>query len=308
MFYRNLMLFRFPPNSAKRIAAELADALPQHPLREIGALESGVRGFVSPFGRDDDRLLHHDRSLGYIHVTLGGWDKKVPGGALREEVAKRVKQKADADGRAIHARERKQIREAVYTEMIAHAPPTPMRLNGYIDVTRHWLVIDTASRQRAEEFVTQLREALGRFPATPASPQESPRALMTDWLLHGKLPSGMTLGDECELRDPAEHGSIVRCRRQDLETDEIREHLKSGKQVFALALQSLDRCSFVLGENLTIRKLSFGDAVLDELGEQEADSAEAEKLAQMFLLTKELEPVLHQLAEAFGIEAPEDRT
>ena len=103
--------------------------------------------------------------------------------------------------------------------------------------------------------MTQVREALGRFPATPMAPEESPRVLMTDWLMGGKLPDGLALGDECELRDPAEAGAVVRCRRQDLESDEVREHLKSGKQVFQLGLVFDDRMSFVLGEDFVVRKL-----------------------------------------------------
>ena len=67
----------------------------------------------------------------------------------------------------------------------------------------------------------------------------------------------LVLGDECELRDPAEAGAVVRCRRQDLESDEVREHLKSGKQVFQLGLEYDERVSFVLGEDLTVRKLRF---------------------------------------------------
>jgi hypothetical protein len=88
---------------------------------------------------------------------------------------------------------------------------------------------------------------------------------MTDWLIHGKLPKGLALADECELRDPAEAGAVVRCRRQDLESDEVREHLKSGKQVFQLGLVFDGRVGFVLGEDLVVRKLRFLDQVLDSL-------------------------------------------
>jgi recombination associated protein RdgC len=184
----------------------------------------------------------------------------------------------------------------------------PRRTSAYFDNTSGWFVVDSASRGVAEGFVTQIREACGSFPAVPMVPEESPRILMTDWVVSGKLPPGFVLGDEIELRDPAEAGAVVRCRRQDLETDEVREHLKTGKQVFALALTFDDRIGLVLGEDLTIRKLKFLDVVLDELGETERDSAVAELDAQTALMCLELDRLLKKLAEIFGIKRPEAKS
>jgi recombination associated protein RdgC len=130
---------------------------------------------------------------------------------------------------------------------------------------------------------------------------------MTGWLIDGKLPPGLALGEECELRDPAEAGAIARCRRQDLESDEVREHLKSGKQVFQLGLVFEDRMSFVLGEDLVVRKLKFLDVVLDTLGEQNAESKQAELDAVFALMTLELKNLFERLDQWFGIPRPGER-
>src|SRR5690606_4177811 len=164
----------------------------------------------------------------------------------------------------------------------------PSRRAAYLDLKHGWFVVDTASRKAAEDAVSELREALGRFPATPMAPEESPRSLMTSWLVDGDLPAGLALGEECELRDPAEAGAIVRCRRQDLESEEMREHLKAGKQVFQLGLVFDERMSFVLGEDLVVRKLRFLDVVLDQFGEGTAESARAELDASFALMPIEL--------------------
>jgi recombination associated protein RdgC len=126
-------------------------------------------------------------------------------------------------------------------------------------------------------------------------------------LIHGKLPESLVWGDECELRDPVEAGAIVRCRRQDLESDEVREHLKSGKQVFQLGLVLDERIAFVLGEDLTIRKLRFLDVVLDELGEESSESAHTELDARFALMTLELKRLLEKLDEWFGLPRPDGR-
>jgi recombination associated protein RdgC len=130
---------------------------------------------------------------------------------------------------------------------------------------------------------------------------------MTDCLARGRLPAGLDLGDECELRDSSDGGAAVRCRRQDLETDEIREHLKSGKQVFQLGLVFDDRLAFSLDEELVVRKLRFLDLVQDELGDVDTGSAMAELDARFALMALELKRLLERMQEWFGLARPLDR-
>ena len=199
------------------------------------------------------------------------------------------------------------MKDEVLTDLLPRAFVRSSRQFAYLDLAQGWIVIDTASRKNAEEAVSQVRDAVGRFPATPLAPEESPRALLTQWLSSGKLPANLVLGDECELRDPAESGAIVRCRRQDLELDEIKEHLKSGKQVFQLGLEFDDRISFVLGEDLVIRKLRFLDIVLDEIDESSLESIRAELDATFTLMTGEIRRLLAALESWFTIKRPTDQ-
>ncbi len=304
MFFRNLTLFRFPESSAKPLK-NLENELDEKRLRACGPIELATRGFVSPYGRDADELVH--RVGRYALVTVGSEDKLLPSSVISEALAVKIAEISEKEGRRIGARERKRLKEQVVSELLPRAFVRPSRLSAYLNTANGWLVIDTASRKAAEEAVTEIREALGRFPATPMAPSESPRALMTDWLIHGKLPAGLAWGDECELRDPVEAGAIVRCRRQDLESDEIREHLKSGKQVFQLGVELDERIAFVLGEDLTIRKLRFLDVVLDEIGEESSESARSELDARFALMTLELERLLEKLDEWFGLPRPDER-
>jgi recombination associated protein RdgC len=101
------------------------------------------------------------------------------------------------------------------------------------------------------------------------------------------------------------HRRDRRCRRQDLDAEEVKEHLRNGKQVFLLGLTFDDRISFVLGEDLVIRKLKFLDVVMDELGDSQQDAA-AEMDASFALLTLELERLLGKLEEWFGLPRPKE--
>lgn len=304
MFFRNLTLFRFPEATAKSLK-KLDTALDDHRLRPCGPMELATQGFVSPFGRDSEALTHQIGA--YTLVTVGGEERLLPSVVVNEELSDRVKKLADNEGRRIGAKERKRLKDDVISDLLPRAFIRPSRLSAYLDAEQGWLVVDTASRKAAEDAVSQLREALGRFPAVPAAPEESPRTLMTDWLIHGKLPPNLAFGEECELRDPAEAGAVVRCRRQDLESDEVREHLKSGKQVFQLGLEFDERIGFVLGEDLAVRKLRFLDVVLDQIGEDAAESAEAELDARFALMSLELRRLLDNMHEWFGLPRPGDR-
>ena len=304
MFFRNLTLFRFPKSTSKSLA-ELDGLLDDHRLRPCGPIELATRGFVSPYGRDSDELTH--RAGKFTLLAIGSEDKLLPSSVIGEALAVKIAEITEKEARRIGARERKRLKEEVMTDLLPRAFVRPSRVFAYMDEAQGWMVIDTASRKLAEEAVTQLREALGRFPATPMAPADSPRTLMTDWLVGGKLPQGLSWGDECELRDPAEAGAVVRCRRQDLESDEVREHLKSGKQVFQLGLELDGRMAFVLGEDLTIRKFRFLDIVLDEIGEDAAESARAELDARFALMTLETRRLLEKLDEWFGLPRPNER-
>ena len=302
MFFRNLTLFRFSPSVARSLK-DLDAALADHALRACGPLELATRGFVSPFGPDSEVLSH---TVGKATlVTLGTEEKLLPSAVINAELGKRLRKEAERRGRPVGGRQRRAIKAEVLDALLPQAFVRPSRLNAWLDSKNGWLVLDTASRKAAETALTALREALGSFPAQPLTAAETPRALMTQWLGSGKLPSGLTLGDECELRDPA-GGAVIRCRKQDLESAEVRAHLKQGKQVFQLGLQFDDRASFVLGEDLVIRKLRFLDVGQDSLDADGRDSAEAELDARFALMTLELERVFEGLEQWFGLERPDE--
>jgi recombination associated protein RdgC len=300
MFFRNLTLFRFSPAVTKSLK-DLDAALAGRVLRACGPLELATHGFVSPFGPDSEVLSHSVAKA--TLVTLGSEEKLLPAAVVNAELGKRLRKESERRGKPVGGRQRRAIKAEVLDTLLPQAFVRPARLNAYLETKNGWLVLDTASRKAAETALTALREALGSFPAQPLAAAETPRALMTQWLSSGKLPDGLALGDECELRDPA-GGAVIRCRKQELESDEVRAHLKQGKQVFQLGLQFEERASFVLGEDLVIRKFRFLDVVQDSLDAGGKDSAAAELDARFALMTLELERLLQGFQQWFGLERP----
>ncbi|WP_147674793.1 recombination-associated protein RdgC, partial [Vulcaniibacterium tengchongense] len=135
--------------------------------------------------------------------------------------------------------------------------------------------------------VSEIRRALGSFPALPLNAEVAPRAVLTGWVAGEPLPDGLSLGDECELRDPADRAARVRIDSMELNSDEIAKHLESGKQVTRLALNLDDHVSFVLGEDLIVRKFKLLDGAVDELEATERNDLRAELDARFVLMAGE---------------------
>jgi recombination associated protein RdgC len=293
MLFRNLTLFRFPESALPADLSALEAMLSEAALRPVGAMELASHGFVSPYGRGEPvhALVQPDAIL----VAYGAETKLMPAAIINAELAKRLDHILAEEGRRPGGRERKRLKDEVLTDLLPRAFVRPGRTQAYLDRKRHWCVVDSSSRKVGENLVSGLREAMGSFPAVPVNAECSPRALLTGWIAGEPLPQGFVLGDECELRDPVESGAIVKCRRHELESDEIREHLKTGKQAFQVALVFNDRLSFVLGEDLVIRKLRFLETAMESLENTERDSQHAEVDAAFALMSGEIGALLDAL-------------
>lgn len=298
MFFRNLTLFRYPA-SANGVLDALADRLVDDRLKPVGPLEPFSRGFVPPLGRATEAMTH---SVGDCHwLTLGGEERVLPAVVLAEAVAARVDEHEQRESRKLGGRARQRIKDEVLHELLPRAFVKPVRTDAYLDRQHGVLVIDSASRNQAEAVVSQIRHALGSFPALPLNPEVSPRVVLTGWIAGEPLPDGLSLGDECELKDPAEGGAVVKCQHQELTAEEIGKHLEAGKLVSRLALTLHEHVSFVLGEDLVVRKLKLLDGAVSQLENSDRDSLLAEMDARFALMSSELKRLLVLLNTAFKL-------
>ncbi len=296
--FRNLTLFQLP-DTAIPTHQQLTESLDGARLRPPGPLELSTQGFVSPYGRNSDVLTH---GIGaHTLLTLGSESRLLPSQVVNDALAEKLDTLEAERGRRPGGKERARLKDEVLTDLMPRAFIKAGRTDAWLDHTTGWLTIDTASKKSAEAVVHGLREALGSFPATPIAAQASARLILTAWMTGDALPDDFSLGDECELRDPGDDGAIVRCRRQDLGADEIREHINAGKQVAQLAVVYDGRLMFVLGEDLTLRKLRFSDVVNEQLGDIGGEDAIAELDARFALMTAEVERLQKRLEGLFDL-------
>ena len=300
MFFRNLTLFRFPTSLD---LSDLETQLAECALKPVGPLELSSRGFVPPFGQHGDALSHgiHDA----LWLTVGGEDKLLPGAVVNDLLQKKLAAIEEKEGRKPGGRTRKRLKDELVTELLPRAFVRPVRSDALLDTTLGVIAIDTSSRKNAESVVSEIRRALGSFPALPVNAETAPRAILTGWIAGDALPDGLSLGDECELRDPSDSGAVVKIQRMELVGDEINKHLEAGKQVTRLALVLDDHVSFVLGEDLVVRKLKLLDGAVDQLESTDRDDIVAELGARFALMAGEFKRLFTVLEKAFKLSKAE---
>ena len=300
MFFRNLTFFRFPASlNIEDLDAGLVDCA----LKPVGAMELSSRGFVSPFGRNEEALSH--RIGDALWLAAGSEDKILPGSVVNDLLQKKLAEIEEKEGRRLGGRARKRLKEDLVHELLPRAFVKPGRTDAMLDLTHGFIAVDTSSRKSAEAVVSDVRQALGSFPALPLNAEVAPRSILTGWIAGDPLPDGLSLGDECELRDPVDHGAVIKCQHQELQSDEIAKHLEAGKQVTRLALTLDDHVSFVLGEDLVIRKLKFLDGAVDQLESSDRDDFRAELDARFALFSAEVRRLFLTLEPALKLSKAE---
>ena len=302
MFFRNLTFFRFPATLAKTLT-DLDERLEECRLKPVGPSELMSRGFVSPFGRDEAAMSH--RVGDGIWITLGGEDRLLPSAVVNDQLGRKIAEIEEKEGRRLGGRARKRMKEDIVMELLPRAFVRPVRCHATIDLEHGFIAVDTSSRKTAENLVSELRHALGSFPALPLNAEVAPRAILTGWLAGDPLPDGLHLGDEVELRDPADSGAVVKIQRMELVGDEIAKHLEAGKQATRLALTLDDHIGFVLGEDLVVRKFKLLDGAVDQMESTEHDDIVAELQARFALMTGEFKRLFAVLERAFKLSKAE---
>jgi recombination associated protein RdgC len=95
---------------------------------------------------------------------------------------------------------------------------------------------------------------------------------------------------------------VVRCKRQDLTSDEIQLHLTSGKLVTQLSLAWQDKLSFILDDKLVIKRLRFEDLLQEKAEQDGGDDSLSQLDASFTLMMLTLVEFIPQLFEALGGE------
>ncbi len=298
MWFKNLVVFQFEED-ADIDQASLDRGLEQHRFKPCGPQELETIGWTPPMGDLSSHLYH--AGAGMTLLTARREERIMPASVVREAVNQKVREIELKQDRKLGRKQKLDIRDQLTFEMMPRAFTRGILIQGLIMPEQRLLVVDCASRNRAEQWTSLLRQSLGSLPIRPLSLRRSPTSQFTAWLSNNaKVPAPVELGDECVLQSPDDQGAVIRCRRQDLSGSEIREHLKAGKVVTQLAVEWKQSLSFVVNEDADIKKLRFSDTLVEQAEADGVEDAAAEFDARFALMGLELSRFLPGLWAALG--------
>lgn len=292
MWFKNLLVYRL--NNWDTAPEALEEKLARHALQPCSGMEMQSRGWVPPKG-EGEPFVH---TLGsQMLIALGTEKKLLPATVVNQFAKSRAAEVEEQQGYKPGRKQLKQIKEAVTDELLPRAFAIRRRTHAWIDPVGGFMVVDAANFAKADELVEMLFKSLEGFTLTPVKTSISPTAAMTNWLAGDDLPASFTIDRDCELRDTGEERASVRYIRHTLEAEEIGKHIKAGKEVARLAMTWNDKLSFVLHENLQLKRL----APLDVLKEQ-ADAEDDVFDADFAIMTGELKMLLPDIVDVLGGE------
>lgn len=300
MWFRNLLVYRLTRDisfDAERLEAALAGKS----ARPCASQELTTYGFVAPFGKGEDAPLVH-ASQDFLLIAARKEERLLPSSVVKDALKEKVEEIETAQMRKVYKKEREQLKDEIIQAFLPRAFIRRSQTFAAIAPKLGLILVNSASTRRAEDLLSTLREALGSLPVRPLSVKVAPSATLTDWVKAQQAAPDFTVLDECELRDTHEDGGVVRCKRQDLTSDEIQLHLSTGKQVTQLALAWQDKLSFVLDDKLVIKRLRFEDLLTEQAEQDGGDDALAQQDASFTLMMLTFSEFLPALFEALGGE------
>ncbi|HCH25069.1 MAG TPA: recombination-associated protein RdgC [Oceanospirillaceae bacterium] len=299
MWFKNIRIYRFTKPFTLS-AEELNEALATDAFVPCGSQDQKRIGWVSPISGQVEQNGFVHANQNYIMVCAKRQEKILPTAVVNEFLAEKVSTIEDAEDRKVGRKQRLQLKDEVMMDLLPKAFTRSQLQYAYIAPEQGYLVVDAASATRAEELINTLRDTLGSMAVVPLSGLQQPVDAMTSWVTNSLAPENTLLGEECELADAKEAGSVIRCKQQDLASTEIANLLASGMLVTKLALSWMEGVSFMLDEQLAIKRLRFEDKIREK-----TDDVNAETLAEQFdiefaVMTIELSALINDLMASLG--------
>ena len=290
-----MIVYRVAPEWSAT-AAQIEQGLDGGRFVECASTQEKSIGWCEPRGEAHGPLV--ESVAGQLIFKLMIETRALPGSVVTRKVKDRVAHIEATTGRKPGKKETRDIKDDIRLELLPMAFTKQVSVGIWIDPKARLLVIDAASQARTDDVVTMLVKSVPGLAVTLFNSQVSPSAAMSEWLISQQAPAGFSVDRECELKAADESKAVVRYARHALDTDEVRQHVQSGKLPTRLALTWDSRVSFVLTENLQIKKLAFLEVVFDSKATGKDDGFDADTA----IATGELRKLLPDLMDALGGE------
>jgi recombination associated protein RdgC len=305
MWFKNLKIYRFSKPFSMS-AESLDEQLAQKSFQPCASAQPSSLGWVAPLiagneNQSSQTALTH--TIGKTTMLCIRQEEKIlPGSVINDALNEKLDAIQTETGRRPVGKYKQSLKDEIILDLLPKAFTRSKRTYAYLDLNLQLMIVDAASSNKAEELIEFLRQTLGSLPVVPLKTSIPPVSLMTSWLKGNDLKDDFQIKDECELRESDDEGAILRCKRQDLSSEEIQMHLDNGKEVTRLAVNWNDTIECVLQDDLAIKRLKFSDEILDQAADDGAEDPAARFDADFNLMSGELSRFIPRLIEILGGE------
>jgi recombination associated protein RdgC len=299
MWFTNIFIFAFtrPFNwTQEQLEQHLSECL----FTPCASTEISHFGFVNALGKHGTSIVHQVNDS--LLICSRKEEKVLPGSVVKDALEEKVNLLEIEQGRGATKKEKEQLKEDIVFELLPRAFSRITDTNAYISPKDNIIVVNSSSRGKAEDLLALLRKALGTLPVTSLEPDIAADETMTDWLAKKNIGSKFKLGMEAEFNAIGDDGAIAKVKNQDLDSDEVKAHLDADKYVTKVALEWDESLSFVLNDDLSIKRIRFFDVIQEQNDDIDSDDVLAKLDADFILMAGELNRFIHDLLAEFSIK------
>lgn len=295
LWFKNLMVYRLS-REVSLSADEMEKQLSAFSFTPCGSQDMAKTGWVSPMGSHSDALTHTVN--GQIVICARKEEKILPSPVIKQELQDKIERLEGEQHRKLKKTEKDSLKDEVLHSLLPRAFSRFNQTFLWIDTVNDLIMVDAASAKRAEDTLALLRKSLGSLPVVPLTLENPIELTLTEWVRSKTLPAGFALMDEAELKAILEDGGVIRCKKQDLFSDEIAVHIEAGKLVTKLALDWQERIQLVLSDDGSLKRLKFADTLRDQNEDIDREDFAQRFDADFILMTSELAALIKNLIEA----------
>lgn len=297
LWFKNVIIYRLKM-PLKLSSAQLEQQLSAFAFTPCGSQDVVKFGWVPPMGTKSDTLVK--AIPGHFLLCLNKEEKIIPSSVIKHELQGNIAKLENKERRKLRKIEKDVLRDEVLHTLVPRAFSRFSKTLLWLDLVTNLVLIDAISAKKAEECLALLRKSIGSLPVVPLTMKRPIELILTDWVSRGDPTAGFFIQDEAELKAILEEGGIVRCKKQDLSSEEIAGHIKAGKLVTQLALDWRERIQFILSGDGMVKRLKFSNKLRAQNADLDCDGVAARFTADFILMTSELAALITELMAAIS--------